>query len=914
MPLVRYELQDEYSLASLELFRTAPRNDPEAILEGVAMVGLVGVVRQLGNLAEFAAEIFHQLHDEIMATAARGHELVLRVQQLEAEIPAVEKAFLSETNQLRFAYSKGAKWHASICVRQNHCSEGDLPQFIRNSYEECRGPPKFSLLDKFDIGGAGACRKRYSDPSIFKTKWASSELKKAEKAREDRKALHMKVKKSDRRNNGKVRSDTSEPRPASRRVRYSSLSSDTRDSYSDISTPCSNVGAKAKLSQSCNQTLVGNSLQGLTSKDMHGVNRQKVWPPLQLQTLRDLLAADDDFEPLRIGAQEIDADTQSGRLMGVKLTSELEHEVEEERVEDISQEEIIENVSQETVEDISQEETVEDISQEEIVEDISQAETVEDDSSEGDQFVDAMTTMESETESESRGKMESISDLIDTLMEGTRDTSATQSASDDDRSERQQDNVSERQLDNVDLLMSTEVSYSISPSYSDHSIDKEERVFIDNQDQAQAQNQFWQPAGDFAKDTSGIRVQTETLPPLPPAQMVTQPQIHPVAPASEQANDLAVRSTREMNIKASTEIVQGSPVHRRLPESAIGSRDQNSERNQENRQESEDAETDCLKHTSPDSPPLSMRRPSELLADNHCLAESILDGNADNGVSPQPPKLSDSSPSSSSMLESPPRNVLAYLGGEAATNSPSTSSLSTASSPKSPIFSALDFPMSPIRTLRLSASSMSGRSPASGMMRPCSPTLELKPLSSPSLKGAPPPPPPLPPLKWKSKQTSHSTHGQLHKPLQAPPTPPPPPPPPRVLSKLVQPVAHMQQGSRSIFRVQRNDDLIKSISMYDRSKLRKVTVEKQSSKPKVMDEREVLLEQIRTKTFSLRRTATERHDAANRPKPDVINVAAILEKANAIRQAFVGSDEEDTNEEWTEVRPPVKFVAAIFPN
>lgn len=42
-----------------------------------------------------------------MATASRGHDLFARVQQLEAEMPAVEKALLSETNQLRFAYTPG---------------------------------------------------------------------------------------------------------------------------------------------------------------------------------------------------------------------------------------------------------------------------------------------------------------------------------------------------------------------------------------------------------------------------------------------------------------------------------------------------------------------------------------------------------------------------------------------------------------------------------------------------------------------------------------------------------------------------------------------------------------------------------------------------------------------------------------
>lgn len=52
MPLTRYQIRNEYSLADPELFKAADKDDPEALLEGVAMAGLVGVLRQLGDLAE----------------------------------------------------------------------------------------------------------------------------------------------------------------------------------------------------------------------------------------------------------------------------------------------------------------------------------------------------------------------------------------------------------------------------------------------------------------------------------------------------------------------------------------------------------------------------------------------------------------------------------------------------------------------------------------------------------------------------------------------------------------------------------------------------------------------------------------------------------------------------------------------
>ncbi|CAA3014927.1 SCAR2-like isoform X1 [Olea europaea subsp. europaea] len=174
MPMNRYEIRNEYSLADPELYRAADKDDPEALLEGVAMAGLVGVLRQLGDLAEFAAEIFRDLHEEVMVTAARGHGLMVRVEQLETDVPLIEKAFLSQTNHSSFFYNSGVDWHPNQKMDQNLITQGDLPRFIMDSYEECRGPPRLFLLDKFDVAGAGACLKRYTDPSSFKVEALSS--------------------------------------------------------------------------------------------------------------------------------------------------------------------------------------------------------------------------------------------------------------------------------------------------------------------------------------------------------------------------------------------------------------------------------------------------------------------------------------------------------------------------------------------------------------------------------------------------------------------------------------------------------------------------------------------------------------------------------------------------------------------
>ncbi|KAI3472849.1 hypothetical protein Pfo_029978 [Paulownia fortunei] len=171
MPMSRYEIRNEYSLADPELYRAADKDDPEALLEGVAMAGLVGVLRQLGDLAE-------------------GHGLMIRVKQLETEVPSIERAFLSQTDHSSFFYRAGVDWHPNLRIDQNLVTQGDLPRFIMDSYEECRAPPRLFLLDKFDVAGAGACLKRYTDPSFFKVETSgmtSADVQREKKIRKAKK-------------------------------------------------------------------------------------------------------------------------------------------------------------------------------------------------------------------------------------------------------------------------------------------------------------------------------------------------------------------------------------------------------------------------------------------------------------------------------------------------------------------------------------------------------------------------------------------------------------------------------------------------------------------------------------------------------------------------------------------------------
>ncbi|KAL0363462.1 UNVERIFIED_CONTAM: protein SCAR3 [Sesamum calycinum] len=168
MPLVRVEVRNEYGLGAPEMYREGDTEEPDEILQGVAVAGLVGVLRQLGDLADFAAEVFHGLQEEVVITSSRSHKLTSRVQRIEAALSPLEKAVLAQRTHLHFAYTAGSSWHARLHCEKNLLVCSDLPQFILDSYEDCCGPPRLDLLDRFDPGGPGSCLKRYSDPTFFK--------------------------------------------------------------------------------------------------------------------------------------------------------------------------------------------------------------------------------------------------------------------------------------------------------------------------------------------------------------------------------------------------------------------------------------------------------------------------------------------------------------------------------------------------------------------------------------------------------------------------------------------------------------------------------------------------------------------------------------------------------------------------
>lgn len=94
---------------------------------------------------QFAAEVFHGLYDEVMTASARGHGLVLRVQQLEAELPLLEKD-VCQRDYLYIASNRGVDWHANLRVDHGVVTTGDTPCFIMDSIKQAMGLQDCSCL------------------------------------------------------------------------------------------------------------------------------------------------------------------------------------------------------------------------------------------------------------------------------------------------------------------------------------------------------------------------------------------------------------------------------------------------------------------------------------------------------------------------------------------------------------------------------------------------------------------------------------------------------------------------------------------------------------------------------------------------------------------------------------------------
>ncbi|XP_020965336.1 uncharacterized protein LOC110266008 isoform X2 [Arachis ipaensis] len=63
---------------------------------------------------------FFSVTEQVMTTASRSHRLIVRVQNIEASLPPLEKAVLAQTSHIHFAYTSGLLMQVEHIIREEN--------------------------------------------------------------------------------------------------------------------------------------------------------------------------------------------------------------------------------------------------------------------------------------------------------------------------------------------------------------------------------------------------------------------------------------------------------------------------------------------------------------------------------------------------------------------------------------------------------------------------------------------------------------------------------------------------------------------------------------------------------------------------------------------------------------------------
>lgn len=172
----------------LRPYRSTAQNEriaPDEALDSQAVTNMLGILSQLGQLSQFAAEIFQGLFETASQTGQRISKLSTRVTGLEANTSQFEK-HLKESPASYFysnprpvgKYVRSDDLSHSLLVSQTR------PLSMQKARSEVEEVPKLNLLDHLT---AEPALKKFSDPGFFLTEWIKAEQEKQTDMQEERK-------------------------------------------------------------------------------------------------------------------------------------------------------------------------------------------------------------------------------------------------------------------------------------------------------------------------------------------------------------------------------------------------------------------------------------------------------------------------------------------------------------------------------------------------------------------------------------------------------------------------------------------------------------------------------------------------------------------------------------------------------
>lgn len=159
---------------------------PQVVLEHVAGQKLIGLLKQIGQLSDFAADIFSNLLKDATVTSSRVGSLASRVSKVESIVPTVQGIFARSKPSHFYGGVKGGQelnrmdpGHVALFVPES------IPLSVARVRALAQPPPQLAILDAF---AGKSCLAQYSDPSFFFGQWLKTEQEKSAKLIEENQA------------------------------------------------------------------------------------------------------------------------------------------------------------------------------------------------------------------------------------------------------------------------------------------------------------------------------------------------------------------------------------------------------------------------------------------------------------------------------------------------------------------------------------------------------------------------------------------------------------------------------------------------------------------------------------------------------------------------------------------------------
>jgi len=155
-------------------------------LDSLAVTSMLGILHQLGQLSEFAAEVFEGLYELTSSTGARVSALGSRITQLDQEAAQTERNFKQHPPSYYFTNStRDAPFKRADAVEEQLFRPATLPRAMQKTRSEARPAPPLDSLNKFTA--PEPAMKKFSNPGLFLEEWLKSEQEKQAYLLEERK-------------------------------------------------------------------------------------------------------------------------------------------------------------------------------------------------------------------------------------------------------------------------------------------------------------------------------------------------------------------------------------------------------------------------------------------------------------------------------------------------------------------------------------------------------------------------------------------------------------------------------------------------------------------------------------------------------------------------------------------------------